>query len=77
MDHNRAAAEVTIKAARLQEAVASGNPREIMDWADRVAYALGDVIENATGRKFAGLDLSKAVRLVANSAEDAELEVRE
>lgn len=74
MDPNRAAQEVTVRAAQLQHAVATGE--DVMHAIERLAYVLGDVIENTTGRKFAGLDMERAVKLIVRSPEDAEFEVR-
>jgi hypothetical protein len=74
---NDAAQEVTIAAARLQGAVATGSDINVMSEAKRLAYRLGDLIECVTGRKFAGLDMERAVTLIRFSGEGAELAVKE
>lgn len=89
-NRNTTAAKVTVAAADLQalvaEAVVLTDADDqitqtyrfaILNAAQRVAYALGDVIEDTHRRRFAGLDLSKAVELVAKSPEGAEVSVRE
>lgn len=87
---NREAAKVTVAAANLQALVATavaltdgddcithGNASDILNACAQVAYALGDVIEETHRRRFAGLDLAKAVELVAKSPEGAEVSVQE
>lgn len=87
---DRTAAKVTQAAAQLQVAVAravalvdaddaitSEHARDILNACQQVAYALGDVIEYTLRRRFAGLDLSKAVELIAKSPEGAEISVHQ
>ena len=62
---------------RLQGAVATGSDINVMSEAKRLAYRLGDLIECVTGRKFAGLDMERAVTLIRFSGEGAELAVKE
>ncbi len=56
---NRAAMELATRVAQLQCSVANGNELDVRDDVIRVAYRLGDVIEEVFGTEFAGLDLDK------------------
>jgi len=76
MNSNEAAKEVTIAAAKLQGAVATGSDIDTMREIKRLAYRLGDLIECVSGRRFAGLDLERAVTLVRYSDAGAELTVQ-